>query len=95
MEIFLLAIGWLLVGCAIAWIMGTAISVGEPSLGEWTSDQDALKSAGKSSAIEFAAARGDPETSLELSAAAATERRRLRGKQGDADPGKGLARLRR
>ena len=80
MEIFLLAIAWLLVGCAIAWIMGRAISMGDPSLRERTFGQDAVKSAGKSSTIEFAPGRGDPDTSFELSAAAGIERRRLRRK---------------
>ena len=54
--------------------------MGDPSLRERTFGQDAVKSAGKSSTIEFAPGRGDPDTSFELSAAAGIERRRLRRK---------------
>ena len=80
MGIFLLVVAWLLAGCAIAWLMGAAASIGEPTLVERNSDQDALKRTGTSSTIEPASGREESETSFALSAAAGTERRRLRRK---------------
>jgi hypothetical protein len=52
MGIFLLVVAWLLAGCAIAWLMGAAASMGEPALIEPNPDQDALNRTGSSSTIE-------------------------------------------
>ena len=80
MTMFLLVVAWLLAGCAIAWLMGAAASMGEPTLIEPNPDQDALKRTGSSSTIELAPGREESETSFALSAAKGTDRRRLRRK---------------
>jgi hypothetical protein len=80
MGIFLLVVAWLLAGCAIAWLMGTAASMGEPTLVERNPDQDALKRTGLSSTIELTPGQEETGTSFALSAATGTERRRLRRK---------------
>jgi len=80
MGIFLLVVAWLLAGCAIAWLMGAAASMGEPALIEPNPDQDALNRTGSSSTIEPAPAQEESETSFALSAATGTDRRRLRRK---------------
>ena len=79
MDIALLVLAWLLIGCAVAWIMGAAISLGDVSA-ERTSGQDAFKRTGNSLTTEFAAGSENPDTILELSAAAGNERRRSRTK---------------
>ena len=80
MTMFLLVVAWLLAGCAIAWLMGAATSMGEPTLIERNPDQDALNRTGTSSTIEVAPGREESETSFASSAATGTERRRLRRK---------------
>ena len=80
MGIFLLVVAWLLAGCAIAWLMGAATSMGEPTLIERNPDQDALKRTGSFSTIEPESGQEESGTSFALSAATGTDRRRLRRK---------------
>ena len=41
MEIFLLIVAWLLVGCGIAWMIGSAASMSDATVGKHSSQYDA------------------------------------------------------
>jgi hypothetical protein len=41
MEIFLLVVGWLLVGCGVAWMIGSAASMSDATVGKHAPQNDA------------------------------------------------------
>jgi hypothetical protein len=79
MEILVLVIAWLLVGCGVAWVMGAAISMGDAPAGNRASRQETLENFDHVSAGEVAPG-GFVDDGAEFSAAAGTDRRRLRSK---------------
>jgi hypothetical protein len=73
MEILLLIVAWILVGCGIAWVMGAAISVGDAPVGKRASARRA-----RENVDNFPPGEGAPrDAGAELSPAAGTDRRRL------------------
>jgi hypothetical protein len=73
MEILLLIVAWLVVGCGIARVIGGAISMGDAPVGKRASAQHARENFGNFLPAEDA--RGDAGAAL---SAAGNERRRRR-----------------
>ena len=71
MEIFLLVVAWLLVGCGVAWMIGSAASISDATVDKHSSQHDA-----DANIEHFWAGERAPEEAANV--ATGTDRRRLR-----------------
>ena len=71
MEIFLWVVAWLLVGCGVAWMIGSAASMSDPAVGKHSSQHDA-----DANIEHFWTGEHAPDEAANV--ATGTDRRRLR-----------------